>query len=212
MLLIFLMLFGMYMAYDAWYVRYVSSGSNLTAYRPSKDDPKAFLELGEECIGWITLDDTTIDYPLMQGKDNQKYLNTGPDGKYALSGSIFLDFQCDPGFNIPYSLIYGHKMAKGKMFGALSEWESRDYFNSHKTGLLTTKTQELKLKVFALVITDANENRYFDPVHTAGQYELIKENNVYFEEIPKGKRIVALATCRDPGTTLRTILFCYIED
>lgn len=78
----------------------------------------------------MTIDDTNIDYPVMQGEDNNEYLNKDPFGNYALSGSIFLDRRNNPEFKDYYSLIYGHHMEHGMMFGAIDEYLNEDYFNS----------------------------------------------------------------------------------
>ena len=110
-IMILLILIGLYFMYDAYYIKYVSSGSSFSSYKPSEEEPYRYGELGKECIGWIEIYDTGIDYPLMQGKNNSKYLNTSPEGKYSLAGSIFLDWQCDPKLRDSFSLIYGHHMS-----------------------------------------------------------------------------------------------------
>ena len=215
---ILLLLFSCYLTYDTWYVRYVSAGNNYLAYKPSLEEPEAYKELGEECIGWIAIDDTSIDYPIMQSKDNSKYLNTNPYGEYSLAGSIFLDFKNKPDFSDSYNLIYGHHMSmrtkdgKNSMFGCLDLFWEEQYFNTHKTGKLTADKTIHDLDVFAIIITDANESLLFDTNYQEGQYEFIKENAKFFREPKDKKRIVALSTCKDPGTTERTIVFCMIKE
>lgn len=209
---ILLLLFSCYMMYDTWYIRYVSAGNNYLAYKPSLEDPEAYKELGKECIGWITIDNTSIDYPIMQAKDNIKYLNTNPYGEYSLAGSLFLDYKNNSKFNDYYSLIYGHHMAKGQMLGSLDLFWEEDYFNNHKTGTLIVNDTIYDLDIFAMIITDANESLLFDTNYQTGQYEFIKENANFFREPKDKKRIVALSTCKDPGTTERTILFCMIKE
>ena len=209
---IILLLFSCYMMYDTWYIRYVSAGSNYNVYKPSLDNPDAYKELGEECIGWITLDDTNIDYPIMQAKDNNKYLNTNPYGEYSLAGSIFLDFKNKPEFTDRYNLTFGHHMANYQMYGALDLFWEEDYFNEHKTGILTTSLGTYELDIFAVIITDANEKLLFDTNYQEGQYEFVKENAKFFREPRDKERIVALSTCKDPGTTERTIVFCMVKE
>ena len=209
---ILLLLFSCYLTYDTWYVRYVSAGNKYLAYKPSLEDPEAYKELGKECIGWITIDDTSIDYPIMQSKDNIKYLNTNPYGEYSLAGSLFLDYKNDSKFNDYYSLIYGHHMARGQMLGSLDLFWEEDYFNSHKTGTLIVDDIIYDLDIFAMIITDANESLLFDTNYQEGQYEFIQANANFFREPKDKKRIVALSTCKDPGTTERTILFCMIRE
>lgn len=209
---IILLLFSCYLIYDTWYIRYVSAGSNYLAYKPDLENPDAYKELGEECIGWITIDDTDIDYPIMQSKDNTKYLNTNPYGEYSLAGSIFLDYKNKPDFTDNYSLLFGHHMAHNQMFGALDLFWEEDYFNSHRTGKLTVDKNIYVLDAFAMMITDAKESLLFDTNYQEGQYEFIKENANFFREPKDKRRIIALSTCKDPGTTERTILFCMIRE
>ena len=78
-------------------------------------------------VGWIVVDDTNIDYPVMQGYDNSQYLNLDPYGEYSLSGSIFLDSRNSSDFTDPYSIIYGHHMEYGKMFGAIDDYLDDQY-------------------------------------------------------------------------------------
>lgn len=209
-LFIILLLFSTYTLYDTYRVRYISSGGSYKVYKPDIEKPEAYKEISDECIGWITLNNSDIDYPIMQAKDNVKYLNTNPYGEYALSGSIFLDWQNKNDFSDKYNLLYGHKMSGNLMFGALSNWENKDYYDTHLDGTLTVNNTVYNIKVFAFVITDAKEKVFFDPTNHTNQYDLIKQNHKYFSEIPEESTIIALSTCRDPGTTDRTILFTYI--
>lgn len=209
---IILLLFSCYMMYDTWYIRYVSAGSSYNTYKPNLDNPDAYRELSDECVGWITLDDTSVDYPIMQGLDNNKYLNTNAYGEYSLAGSIFLDFKNNPDFTDNYSLVYGHHMSHGHMFGPLDLFWEKEYFDAHISGTLTTSTGIYKLEIFAVIITDANESLLFDVNYQEGQYEFIKNNAKFFREHVNKTRIVALSTCKDPGTTERTIVFCMIGD
>ena len=84
--------------------------------------------------GWLTVDGTNIDYPVMQGKDNNSYLNTDPFGNYSLTGSIFLDSRSSPDFSDEYSVVYGHHMDYGKMFGALDDFLNEKYLKQHSSG------------------------------------------------------------------------------
>ena len=212
LIMIILIILGCYFMYDAYYIKYISSGDAFSAYKPTDEEPEKYGKLGSDCIGWITIDDTSIDYPLMQGKDNSKYLNTSPDGKYSLAGSVFLDWQCDPELKEGFGLIYAHHMSDHRMFGALDLYNEETFFKEHLTGAITLKGKKERLDVFAFVITDANEKIIFDPTHYTGQYEWALEHGIWKIEGYNSGRVVALATCKDPGTTERTVLFCTIGE
>ncbi|MCG4817374.1 class B sortase, partial [Collinsella aerofaciens] len=67
-------------------------------------------ELNPEVFGWLTVYGTNIDYPVTQGKDNWKYVNTNALGEYSLSGAIFLDYTNRKDFQDFNSILYGHHM------------------------------------------------------------------------------------------------------
>lgn len=82
-------------------------------------------------IGWIKIDDTNINYPVMQTVNNEYYLDHNYTQEYDKNGSIFLDKDCDimnPGTNM---IIYGHDMKSGKMFGSLDKYSSKEYYLQH---------------------------------------------------------------------------------
>ena len=96
---ILLLLIGTYSLMDnLWLYENATDRSSLT-YKPALDEPlQEEKRISENQIAWITVNDTDIDYPVMQGKDNYEYLNKDPYGEFSLSGSIFLDARNDPDF------------------------------------------------------------------------------------------------------------------
>ena len=88
--------------------------------QPQEDNSLSFGQLRDinpDVCGWLTLDGTAIDYPVVQGESNFTYLNTDVYGSFALAGSIFLDVDCDADFSGRYSLLYGHHMENGRIIG-----------------------------------------------------------------------------------------------
>ncbi|MGN0346529.1 MAG: class B sortase [Lachnospiraceae bacterium] len=82
-------------------------------------------------IGWIKIDDTIIDYPVMQCGDNTYYLSHNFDQQEDRAGSLFLDCNCDIVHENDNYIIYGHHMSSGKMFAGLEEYEKETYYESH---------------------------------------------------------------------------------
>ena len=72
-----------------------------------------------DVCAWVTLDNTNIDHPVLQGTDNLSYINRDVYGNFSLAGSIFLDSRNDSHFSDPYSLLYGHHMDNSGMYGDL---------------------------------------------------------------------------------------------
>ena len=205
-----IMLIGSYIVYDTGWV-YYHTEADIAAIRFEKESPEVVAALDDGAIGWITVDNTKIDYPLMQGDDNSEYLNKNPYGEYALSGSIFLDSRNAADLSDPYSLIYGHHMANDMMFGALDHFKNEKYFTEHRSGVLTAQGVDMELTLFAFMTVDASEEIIFNPESSAGILDYIQHNaSIYF---PPGEgRVVALSTCKSPYSTQRTVVFGMIGD
>jgi len=211
-LLVLVLLVMTWCMYDSYYVYSHALNDDILKYKPgqsdiSPEDPP----LSDDMVAWITLDGTNIDYPVMQGRDNVKYLNTDPFGKYSLSGSIFLDFRNSPDLSDDYSLLYGHHMEYGKMFGALDDYLDLSYLKDHSTGTLMIGkdgAKKYKLTVFASMRASNREEVVFDP-GKGDIRDFIKQHNQVYTQDPKG-RILALSTCAEGDFVSRTIVFCYI--
>ena len=96
------------------------------------DEYKTLYNKNKNLIGWLKIDDTIIDYPVMQTSDNEYYLDHNLNQEYDKNGSLFLDKDCDiikPSTNF---IIYGHHMKSGKMFGKLKDYKSEKYYQKHK--------------------------------------------------------------------------------
>jgi sortase B len=144
---------------------------------------------------WLTVPDTQIDYPVMQGKDNLEYINKDCFGKYSLSGSIFADFQNKPDFTDKYNLLYGHHMDKGLMFGSLDNWNDENFFKKHVNGFLLTKDKVYKIRFVKIYETEATDPKIFS-LDLTNTDRGLNEN----------KRYIALTTCKVTTDTKRTVL------
>lgn len=87
----------------------------------------------KKLIGWLKIDDTNIDYPVMQTSNNEYYLDHNYNQEYDKNGSLFLDKDCDVVHRNTNLIIYGHHMKSGKMFGNLNQYSSEDYCKKHAT-------------------------------------------------------------------------------
>lgn len=208
MILIIVFLIGCYGVFDILSVYAEAQDKSILKFKPSEGQLLTQELSGN--VAWITLDDSTIDYPIMQGNTNETYLNTDPYGKYSLSGSIFLDYRNSADFSDDYSLVYGHHMEKNMMFGSIDQWLDEDYFASHRTGTLTTENRIYQLKVIAVCEEYASTVQLFQPtdIDVSETFSYIKEHSMYLDETVDLTHIVALSTCKYPDTEERTMLFC----
>lgn len=85
----------------------------------------------KKLIGWLKIDDTIIDYPVMQTANNEYYLDHNFNQEYDKNGSLFLDKDCDVVHRNTNLIIYGHHMKSGKMFGNLNSYSNEDYGKKH---------------------------------------------------------------------------------
>ena len=211
----FIMAVGIWQVYDNYYIFDHALDKDILKYKPDPDDPAAQVNspITDEMVGWLTIDGTNIDYPVMQGSDNTHFLNTDPFGSYALTGSIFLDSRCSPDFSDGMSVVYGHHMDYGKMFGALDDFLTSEYLSKHTTGTLMVGRNAEKvydLRVFAAARVSAREKIVFDMKQDEIRQYLRDNTRIIGGE--SDSRILTLSTCADADSVSRIAVFCYIID
>lgn len=174
------------------------------------DDKSAVYHDGDT---WITMIGTNIDYPIVQGKDNFEYLDRDPDGNFYSGGSIFLDYRNKYDFSDEYSVIYGHNMVGGKMFGDIKKYYDQKFFDEHPDGMLFTPKQNYKLKVIGIIKSDAYKGMVYDITEiTSGVLDTIARcKPVRNVEIP-GHKILALSSCSSTMDDQRDIVFCTMTE
>lgn len=206
---IVLMLIGTYSMLDNLWIYQHAGDSSLKVYKPELNQPIAEeQQITENQVAWISVDNTSIDYPVMQGTDNAVYLNKDPYGQFSLSGSIFLDCRNNLDFEDDYSLIYGHHMEGDAMFGALDMYRSQSYFGAHRIGMLTTKSAVYRYDIFAVIEDDGTNQILFNPVRYTKDEVMayIEENYLLYHKPDPSLKLLALSTCQG-ATTERLLVF-----
>lgn len=168
---------------------------------------------------WLTIDDTSIDEPVMQGADNTEYLKKDCYGKYSVSGSLFLDSRNSADYTDSYSIIYGHHMRGGAMFGELSKFLAQEYLKTHTSGTLTVGENVYTLRIFATLDTDAQAMEVYAPQETDPEetWEYVKSNAVCWNDAVIDKtaampsRMIAFSTCGKEEQE-RTVVFGFLEN
>lgn len=113
-------------------------GNGVTVHRTSEDMPDildeyiTLFEKNKKLIGWLKIDDTIIDYPVMQTSDNKYYLEHNFNQEHDKNGSLFLDCSCSVYPRSTNLIIYGHHMKSGQMFGQLQKYAKEAYYEKHK--------------------------------------------------------------------------------
>jgi sortase B len=222
LMLIGAMLLGGFGVWDTWKIyRNAGVSAEVLEYKPTAtgaDDPNPILaglqDINPDVCGWITVDNTNIDYPIVRGETNWTYLNLAVDKSFSLTGSIFLDYRNLKNFGDSYSLIYGHHMDGNVMFGELPYFLESAYFRSHTTGTLFTPEHTYYIQWFASVETDAYDNNIYTPIAYADR-ELMPRLLSYLQEtatqyqdigVSSSDRLIALSTCSNSTTDGRIVL------
>jgi len=130
--ILLMLLYATYAIWDDYSIVKAADPGNFTEYSPAASTLKFadFAAKNPDVIGWLTIPDTDIDYPLVQG-DDLYYLNHNALREESLSGALFLTQENSPGFTDFNSIIYGHHMSEGRMFGDLDKFLDADFFDAH---------------------------------------------------------------------------------
>lgn len=120
-------------------------------------------EINPDIVAWIIIPKTHIDYPVVQGDDNEYYLSHLYDGSYSSSGAIFADCQGIRTLDAQNNIIYGHIMVDNSMFTDILRYNNQDFFDRHRTVYLCTPQMNYELCVIAnLEITEDTPIRLFE--------------------------------------------------
>ena len=162
----------------------------------------------------LVIDDTQIDFCVMQGSDNTEYLTKDTMGNYSVSGSIFLDCRNSYDLSDPYNLIYGHHMSGQYMFGSLDLFKASEYLMKHRKGSVRTSGHVYAMHIFCCMKSDAYDEIVYDPDQFNREAFLqYAEGHAYVFEDPPAGRILVLSTCESNSLTGRTaVAAVIIED
>lgn len=186
------------------------------------------MEVNPDICAWLTLDHTRIDYPILQGKDNLSYINTDVYGNFALAGSIYLDSRNDSSFRDAYSLLYGHHMESGRMFGDLDLYKDKSFFAQNRSGCLILQERTYRLEVFAVLSVPASERMIFE-ITRVGTDDTVPETTALLKFVSThallvntdvadrllasetAPQILGMSTCSSEFTDARTVVLAVME-
>lgn len=213
---------GIYAFWDTHRVMEIADNGSYALYKPNSEDNLTFAELkeiNEDVIGWIDVYGTKIDYPMVQGEDNQEYLNKTVLGKFSTTGSIFLDASNTKDFSDFQNIIYGHFMAERKMFGDLELFQDENFFKTHKYGIIHRDGKPSKgIEFFAFLKTVGTDPEILSIAKKPGEKPDLVDH-IYQEatfsrklDFSDDENIVILDTCDFSQTNGRSILIGRLTD
>lgn len=158
-------------------------------------------KINSDIVGWLYIPGTRIDYPLLQGTDNEYYLKHSPSGEYSVAGSVFFDKRGTDAENI---IIYGHNMTEesGIIFYDLIRFQNSDFFNSYRNGYIITNDGVTLLDIFAYALTKPSSEFYLDKADV----DFIRENSMHFREPMYSGQLYTLSTCAYDFNDARALL------
>lgn len=166
-----------------------------------KVDFEALRSRNSDVVGWIYGPDTMINYPIVQGTDNEYYLTHMFDGEKNKCGSIFMDSLNEEDFSNANTILHGHHMRNGSMFASLMKYESQSYYDSHPVLWLVTPEKSYQVDIFTGFVTSTNSEVWQLEFATKEEYQSwldrMADNAVFESEVKPqtDDRILTLATC-----------------
>jgi len=154
-------------------------------------------KINEDVVAWLYGPDSRINYPVVQGWDNDYYLTRLLDGTWNNNGTLFLDYRNSGDFSDGNSIIYGHHMQTGDMFATLVKYKDQSYFDAHPYLYLTTPDQKYRVELFAGCVVEANADVYQSRDISEWLVDYYCENSTFTPsgDIDKSGPILTLSTC-----------------
>lgn len=162
---------------------------------------KALEQINPDIYGWISVEGTNINYPLVQGEDNDFYLNHAYTGEYLPIGSIFVDFRCEDSITRNFNtVIYGHNITSGTMFHDVTKFFRDEYFDDTYIYIYTQDGIYI-YEPFSVYETRYDYNYFRTGFTSADDFiefaEELRDNGKKSRDISfdKNDRIITLSTC-----------------
>lgn len=167
---------------------------------PITIDFESLLEQNGDVVGWIYCQDTPINYPVVQAKDNDKYLRRDLHGKYLVSGTVFVDYRNGAIGEDSNYIVYGHNMKDGTMFSSLTKYKDQSYYDQHPVLYFLTPTGDYKIELYVGIVVKRDALIYVpNPEEIEFEKFLVdaKENSTFKSDITinENDTLITLSTC-----------------
>jgi len=123
-------------------------------------DFRSLKNINEDCVAWILIRGTNINYPVVKSADNNYYVSHTFSKKNNKSGTIFIDKRNLPDFSDKNTIIYGHNLKNSKMFSDLRKFLTKSYLDTHKRIIIYTEKNKLVYEVFSVYKTMEDSEAY----------------------------------------------------
>lgn len=164
-------------------------------------DLQPLFDMNPDCLGWISIPDTRVNYPVMHTPDDpEKYLRLSFEGKYNSAGVPFIDGRCN--LDNDHLIIYGHNMMNGTMFADLKKYIDEDFLKGHPCFEFQTAEGTTRYEIFAILLADSRDYWYFfnnaadEEDFNTTLWDVANRSFHYTGIVPKyGEKLITLSTC-----------------
>lgn len=192
------------------------NNSNINKIFQNPIDFENLKQVNEDIIGWIRIQDTDIDYPIVQAQDNEYYLHKDVNKKYSTCGWIFMDYKNTNTFIDKNTVLYGHNIKSGIMFYDLQKVLDNKLGNS-VTIEIFTPNEKLEYRVYSCYIEEPEEYAVkSNLVEETDLQDYIKEmlerSQIPYNIVPdKTDKLITLSTCDSSGNNRIIVHGVYIK-
>jgi sortase B len=193
-----------------------------TSRTPKSTLNQSILELQceyEGALGWLTVDGTGIDYPFAQADDNTFYLHKNLNGNDMKAGTIFMDCRNEKDFSDFNTVLYGHNMKNGSMFGTLRMFGEREFFETNGAGSIVLADHLYMLEAFAYMVIRSDDEIIYGARRPTVEDALqvlayIQRSARHYRSIgiTPHDRLVTLSTCAHEFDEARMVLICRLQE
>lgn len=186
------------------------------ATKGAKDSDKIdfdkLLQKNPDTKAWIKLKGTNINYPIVQGSNNDFYLYRMFNKEYNRKGSIFVDSRIENPFQDFMTIVYGHNMKDNTMFSHIMDYKDQDFYDKHKKMLLYTPSAKYNMYIVGAMYLDASASQYklyFNDFEKQSYVDWISANSLVktTETATAADKIVMLSTCTNVDEDGRFVVF-----
>lgn len=172
-----------------------------------------------DVVGWLLQEGTEINFPIVQGEDNEYYLNHLYTGAVNRTGAVFADANNSPYFSDMCTYLYGHNRKNGSMFASIPNYMDHDYYEEHPTLTLITPYEDYIAEVFACVreSTEQDQTWRVRQFGRRAEYDefvqsILERSTLDTGVVPKwGDQLLALCTCTNEVHEDRYIVFARLR-
>ena len=180
-------------------------------------DFESLSAINPDVIGWIIIEDTNINYPVVQGEDNDFYLTHQFDKTKNRAGCLFLDIENDPDFANQNQIIYGHYTKDKSMFYQLRGYKQQDFYDAHPTGWLITPSGGYRLHFFSGYVSSVEGDGWqteFGGESFAKWLSARKSKSLFKSDVNPTEEdaVLTLSTCSYEFDNARFVLHAVMED